>query len=76
MDQNKEDKTCVNITFEVTPQKAKLFREKITLIDENNIEDTKKCVLTLHCRVLGEFHVFFSFPRHLLKVLFEKQICI
>ena len=62
MDQNKDDNTCVNITFEVTPQKAKLFREKITLVDEH----TKKCVLTLHCRVLGEFNdlfLYFSYQK-------------
>ena len=50
MNQNEEDNTRVNLTFEVTPQKAKLFREKITLVGNKD----NKCVVTLHCRVLGK----------------------
>ena len=53
MDQNEEDNTRVNLTFEVTPQKAKLFREKIPLVDVANKDN--KCVVTLHCRVLGKY---------------------
>ena len=53
MDQNKTDETQVDFTFEVTPQKAKLFREKIILSDGENLQGNN-CILTLHSRVLGK----------------------
>ena len=53
MDQNKTDETKVDFTFEIVPQKAKLFREKIILSDGGNLQENK-CILTLHSRVLGK----------------------
>lgn len=49
MESNKEN--LVNFTFEVTPQKEKLYKEKLTLVDAKNLE---QCVITLNCRVLGK----------------------
>ena len=41
----------LDLTFEVTPQKEKLYREKLTLVDA--ADETNKSIITLHCRVLG-----------------------
>ena len=58
----------LNIAFEVSPQKEKLYHEKVTLVDAK--DSNKKCVvITLHCRVLGKFAHFSALQRMLMHVL-------
>ena len=45
----------LDLTLDVTPQKEKLYKEKLTLVDAE--DEMNKCLIRLHCRVLGKKHI-------------------
>lgn len=47
-----DEENIVQITFEIAPQKEKLYREKVSLLDAHTGDQI--CMITLHCRVLGK----------------------